>query len=409
MLRHRSSSTSNSRLPLVPVALVALTALLGGCSGDGGDTSTGTITTTTTETGGSGGSSGTSSTGGAELPDTPKEFFEQVVLPGLMSECGACHQLGGSADHPFMAEPDPYVSIVSWPGVVVEDPAKSIIVVHPNEASHGAGQAPPISEELRAKVLQWLEMEAKNIPEVEGSLVYQVTPFKPILGGALNTIYFDDIDPTLQYASVSFNAKELTDTLLQLKNLEIHPVEGQSIHIVHPLFTVYPKDAAADPDPIDSFSGVDQIFTLDTGDVVLGTGEVILTNWQKDAYLGIAFENIANNGGGGPPAGCYDPVKFMNEVVPQMQYCADTCHGGNNPQANATMDLSQLNADPPDAACAQVRARITPGDPEESQIIDVTDPTQQIQHMYKFAGNKNKYMTFKTAVSPWIISEAQKP
>ncbi|MEZ4299284.1 MAG: hypothetical protein R3B70_30320 [Polyangiaceae bacterium] len=91
-----------------------------------------------------------------------------------------------------------------------------------------------------------------------------------------------------------------------------------------------------------------------------------------------------------------------------MQYCADTCHGGANEQANATMDLSGLNLDPPDAACARVRARITPGDPDGSQILIVTDPTQQVVHMYKFMGNKNKYSAFKTAVSPWILSGAMK-
>ena len=56
---------------------------------------------------------------------------------------------------------------------------------------------------------------------------------------------------------------------------------------------------------------------------------------------------------------------------------------------------------------AQVRSRITPGDPEMSRILQVTDPTQQAVHMYKFMGNKNKYQAFKTAVSPWILLEAQ--
>ena len=98
---------------------------------------------------------------------------------------------------------------------------------------------------------------------------------------------------------------------------------------------------------------------------------------------------------------------FKDLVVPQMQYCADTCHGGANMVANATMDLSELDAAIPEAACAQVRARITPGDPDSSRIILVTDPTQQAVHMYKFMGNKNKHMAFKEAVSPWIISEAQ--
>jgi len=387
---------------------VAIAALLGSgaCGDNNTSTTTGPSTTSTGSGGGGGGDGGTGGGGAPPTPESTREFFEQLVLPGLTAECGACHELGGPADAPFLAEPDPYVSITSWPGFVVKDPAKSNLVIHPAEESHGPGKT-PLSANLQLKTLEWLTMEAANVPEKDEESVFSVEPFKPILGGALNTIYLDSIDPSLQYASISFNAKELDGTLLQIKNLEIHPVEGQAIHIIHPLFTVYPIDAAPDPDPIDSFSGVDQIFKLDTGIVVLGTGEVILTNWQKDAYLGIAFEQIINEGGGGLPTGCNDLVTFQNAVVPQMQYCADTCHGGANPQANATMDLSKLLAIPPEAACAQVRARITPGDPANSQILIVTDPQQQAVHMYKFMGNKNNYAAFKAAVTPWISSEAQ--
>ena len=394
---------------LLPAVPIVASALLGACSGQGGSGDGGTGTGATTNTGGSAGGGGAGGTT-TMAPTTPREFFEQIVQPGLEFECGACHKLGGPADEPFLADPDPYVSITSWPAIVVKDPAKSILVIHPNEPNHGGGQAPPLSEELKAKCLEWLAMEAKNLPDAMGNLVYSVKPFKPILGGAFNNIYLDDIDPSLKYASISFTARELDANLLQLKTLEVHPVEGQVIHIVHPLFTVYPPSADPDPDPIDSFSGVDQTFSIDSPDQLdlsLGTGELILTNWVKDAYLGIAFELIENQGGGGPVTGCHDVQGFKDLVVPQMQYCADTCHGGANMVANATMDLSELNADTPDAACAQVRARITPGDPDQSRILIVTDPTQQAVHMYKFMGNKNKYMAFKQAVSPWIISEAQ--
>lgn len=364
--------------------------------------------------GGDAGSGGTGGSGGSASGNTPRDFFMNVVYPAMLAQpdgCDACHNLGGSADLPFMGNPkgapEPYDAMTTWPGIVVKDPKKSIVVVHPAMDSHGAGQAPTISDSLRSKILEWLDMEADNLPDPQGGVVYQVAPFKPILGGALNQVYLDDLDASLTYASITFNAKELAEDLLQIKNLEIHPVEGQSIHIIHPLFTVYPQKSEADPDPVDSFSGVDQIFTLDTGEVVLGTGELILTNWRKEAYLGIAFEMIKNEGGGGVASGCKDVAMFQEKVVPQMKVCADMCHGGTNVQANATMDLSKLNDNPPDAACAQVRARITPGDPAISSIITQTDPLNQAVHMYKFMGNKNKYAAFKDAVSPWIISEAQ--
>ena len=69
------------------------------------------------------------------------------------------------------------------------------------------------------------------------------------------------------------------------------------------------------------------------------------------------------------------------------------------------MDLTNILAMPPDDACAQMRARITPGDPTKSQILIVTDPTQGAVHLFKFAGNTTKYNNFKTAVTPWILAE----
>lgn len=373
------------------------------------------IAQNTTGSGGTGAGTGNGAGGesadggggsGAGGPLSAKEMFLAIEAQ-MLDECGGCHDTSGISDAPFLAEPDRYASITTWPGIVTKDLSKSILIPHSKADEHGYGDAPSISPDLEPKVQAWLEEESKNLPEPTGPLVAQTTPFKPILGGALNTIYLDEIDPSLEYASISFYAKELSPTLLQLKNLEVHPIEGQAIHIIHPLFVVYPEKAEAEPDPIDSFSGVDQVFTLDQPDLALGTGELILTNWQKDAYLGMAFESIVNEGTGGPLAGCNDVTTFQTEVVPQMTYCANTCHGGANAQANATMDLSELMAMPPDAACAQVRARITPGDPESSQILKVTNPQEQIVHMYKFMGNKTKYQAFKDAVTPWILSEGQ--
>ena len=77
----------------------------------------------------------------------------------------------------------------------------------------------------------------------------------------------------------------------------------------------------------------------------------------------------------------------------------------NGTEAQAAMDLSELAAMPPEAACINVRSHIVPGDPESSPILIVTDPTAPAVHMYKFAGNKNKYAAFKQAVSPWIMAE----
>ena len=288
--------------------------------------------------------------------------------------------------------------------------AESILLTHPDEPTHGGGEAPALPMEIKPDVITWLTAESANAPDAVEDLGPAVKPFKPIGGGAFNTVYLGSLGPDFEFASISFNAKAIGGTtdapsMLWLTNITVHTVADKPLHVVHPVFTVYAPGSPADPDPVDSFSNIDQIFKIDT-DPTLGTGEVVLTNWKKGSYLGLAFELIevygANSGGG---SGCKDLATFTSVVVPQMQTCMMRCHGGTDPQAKGTMNLTELNAMTPSAACVEVRARIKPGVPAESQILLVTDPSKIVVHKYKFDGNLNQYNAFKDAVSPWIQAE----
>jgi hypothetical protein len=373
-----------------------------------GSTTT-TSTTTTSGTGGSAGTGGMIGTGGSPA-ETGRALFESSVLDGIMAECGTCHQLGGAADVPFLAAPDIYVSITTWPGIVLPNPELSIILTHPSDPSHGGGQAPDMSKGLRAKVKPWLDFEAAHLPKVDAGSKASIAPFKPFLMGAFNAVYLDPLGMDFQNASITFNAEQMgtPPSLLILSNIEIHPVAGVDLHLVHPLFTVYPSGGGELPDTADSFSGFDSTFDI-AGDPTFGTGTLILSHWQKDARLGIAFESAEAIKMGGSTATCKNVAKFQAEVAPQLQAllspCAPMCHGGGKIQAQQQMDLSNLAAMPPDDACSQVRARITPGDPTKSQILIVTDPAQAAMHDFKFLGNKNNYNNFKMAVTPWILAE----
>lgn len=353
-------------------------------------------------------------TGGTgDTGPTARELFTKIE-PDLTVVCGKCHAAGGSADVPFIAGEtvdERYTSITAWPGIVVSDPNLSILLTHPGEPSHGGGEAPPMPPKLEPLVHDWLAAEAKSLPEGDSDIGPTITPFKPLVGGAFNTIYLgDSLGDAFEFMSISFNAEALggtsaEPTMLRLANLTVHTVAGKPLHIVHPLFTVYYPAEKPDPDPIDSFSNIDQTFTID-GDPTLGTGEIVLTNWRKGAYLGVAFQIIEVYGGTpGEGGSCKDLATFTAQVVPAMQTCMSQCHGGKNLQAKGTMDLSELNLPMPEAACIQVRARITPGDPETSQIIRMPDPAGIEVHNYKFLGDLNKYNEFKTKVTPWIMAE----
>jgi hypothetical protein len=363
--------------------------------------------------GGSGGGGAGGDGGSVVVPPTPYELFLKVE-PELKMTCYICHRENGSADAPFLAGSTPeerYASITAWPGIVTKTAAESILLTHPDQPTHGGGEAPPMPPEIKPDVIVWLTAESANAPDASVDIGPAVKPFKPIVGGAFNTVYLGSLGPDFEFASISFNAKAIggtTDdpTMLWLTNITVHTVADKPLHIVHPVFTVYPAGKPADPDPVDSFSNVDQTFTID-GNPTLGTGEVVLTNWVKGSYLGLAFELIEVYGGNaGAGTGCKDLATFQTVVVPQMQTCMMKCHGGTDPQAKGTMNLSELNAMPPAAACIEVRARIKPGVPSESQILLVTNPGPPIVvHKYKFDGNLNQYNAFKDAVTPWILSE----
>lgn len=396
----------------------SVTAAAVSCTVVGGHSSTGmthtnttsTETTTSMGTGGSGGSGGMGTGGSTTMEITGRSIFESTVQNDMVMECGSCHKLGGIADAPFLAAPDIYVSITTWPGVVVSNASLSVVLTHPGSSSHGGGQAPDISAGLRTKIEAWLHYEADHLPKPDAGSIPHIDPFKPFLQGAFNAVYLDPLGPEFANCSITFNAEELpspnSPTLLHITNIQVHPIAGVELHLVHPLFTIYPSMSGEIPDIADSFSGFDQSFTL-AGDPTFGTGQLILSHWQKDARLGIAFEKIEATKNGVTVATCKNVAKFQAEVVPQLKMwpCASMCHGGGNISAQQQMDLSNIDAMPPDEACAQVRARIDPMNPDNSQIFAVTDPTKPAIHLFKFAGNKNNHTSFKTAVTPWIISE----
>ena len=390
-----------------------------GTGGSGGGA--GTAGATSSSSTGSNPDAGDAGDGDAGPPAvTGRSIFETTVLAdtkdssgntvlGLKSVCYACHAQGGISDEPFLAKPDYYASIASFPGIIVPTVSQSILITHPNDPNHGAGQGAHLDGQLRTNVENWLQYEADHLPKGDGGPM--LTPLKPYLQGAYNAIYLDPLGSDFANSSITFNAQEIGDPpILTLTNLQVHAISGVTLHIVHPLFTVYPAAGGEIPDPIDSFSGFDSTYTINT-DYTLGTGTLILNDWSKDARLGISFEKLEATVDASALKQCKNVGLFQSTFVALLQNpngltpCATQCHGGANVAAQKQMDLSHLGDTPPDAACSQVLSRITPSDPTNSEILLVTDPSSGIPHLFKFKGMQSDYNTFKTAVLPWIMAE----
>lgn len=391
-----------------------------GCSGDGGAGSGGDATTSNDGGGGAGG--GTGGGGGATQFASNREMFEKTVQPGLLENCSACHQSAGIAD--FLALPDIYTSVSVYKSVTTDRPLlwpvpeESVLYAYPDSSDHNGAPYGADLAGLKANVLAWLKKEAETLPPIDEEAGKSIVPFKPIIGG-LNAIYLDSLGKGFESSAITFIAKELGSppSILQLEKLEVYPAGGVALRIVHPRFVVYPEGGTDGyPDPADSLADLDKTFIAQE-DPQLSTGELLITNWQPGARLGLEFglgkiESLYLGSDGEIKVPCNDLGAFEAAVLTLgsggPMYCAENCHGGNKAEAKAAMNLSGLLADPPDyaQACAFMRSRITPGDVEGSQIAIVTNPKQlQVVHMYKFDGDTNKYNAFKTGMTAWIMAE----
>ncbi len=363
--------------------------------------------------GGSGGSGGDGSgTGGGAASNKGKEMFS-ALEQDLYDACGSCHDVGGIADTPFLAGPDRYQSIVSWPEIIKKDPSDSILITYPSagpQHPYKKIDASPLSTTLKPKLEAWLAEEAKGIV-IDGTVdaAKIIEPKAPIIG--FNAIYLDALGDEFVGMALTFTADLLDESALALTNLEVHPTASAGLHVVHPLFVVYPKGASPDPDPVDSFSNVDQTFNAGVSGT-LGPGTMIVTNWKTGAKLSVAFEKVevvggagdAGADGGGPTGGCKDVASFDANARPALKANCTNCHGGNSPQAKGALDMSKIDSDVA-AACGQVLNRVNPADPPSSQIFITTNPNGNAAHPYKFGGNTGNYNNFMSQLTTWIQAE----
>lgn len=362
-------------------------------------------------TSGSGAGVGGSGGMGGGAVNAGEEMF-RALEDDFVTACGSCHKVGGSADTPFLGDPetgdpDPYEAATSWPGVIVKEETSSILITWPESGAHQGG---PNDAGLEAKLIAWLAEEAKAVAAVDqGDPV--IPPFKPIVPG-FNAVYLDALGPEFLGMAVTFQAEELTDMSLSLSSIQVHPTGQMGLELDHPLFTVYPTGSTeGDPDPVDSFSNVSQ--SVEPGTVApLGPGSVVLTNWSSGAKLSLAFSSITTidpmaMGGGGMGMGgpCMALTDFSDSAGPALENSCTNCHGGNNQAATNAVDMTDLGSDD-SAACGQILNRVDLANPAQSQLFVVTDPSGNASHPFKFGGSNANHDNFVQAVSQWIEAEA---
>jgi mono/diheme cytochrome c family protein len=399
-LKHRPRRTRASSLPY-------FTALLGGAVAIGAATSaTGGCSEPTNNPiipGGATVGSGATDAG----PASNGEPLFRALEQDLYDACGSCHDAGGIANSPFLRGPDRYDSVLQWRNLVTKPATDSLFLTWSVTGGGHSGINLDALPSLEEAVTAWLEEEALGIGDPVADVGPSIKPITPILG--FNALYLDALGAEYTGMALTFYANELTETTLQLTNLEVQPTFKLGVHLVHPLFVVFPKNEEAEPDPIDSFSNLDDYFPA--GEVeALGPGTVVLTNWSKGARLSVAFEKIEpfssenpDGGDGGPTGGCLDVDSFIANAQGPLAVCG-SCHSGQNGGATGAIDMTELTTNAA-AACSQVRNRIKPDDPPASQVFISTDPNGNSGHQFKFNGDANAFNAFRTSLSVWITAE----
>jgi hypothetical protein len=323
-----------------------------------------------------------------------RELFK-ALEPQFQEVCGKqCHADGTFGGNPprFLAGPDAYVTIKTFSGFITKSVFESKLLTrgaHAGPALEGA------NEELRKKIVEWLDVEASILVE-RASVTTQVLD---LVAGA-NVVDLGALAPTVAGAKLSFDAS-LGPAFLTLSNMRVRGGDTTAVRIVHPIFRLV-RGGTEYPDPVDSFSNLDDKYPQAV-ERPLGPGQLFLTEWKEGDKLRITFETIEATTipviVDDTPKPCKALQAFIDNAKPQLQGngCLD-CHGeGGNGQA--VMNLVELDQD--DAlACQEVLKEVNLANKAASLIID--KPAGAVGHTGGKVGDPAGYTA---AIRAWIDNE----
>ena len=209
----------------------------------------------------------------------------------------------------WLGPPDPYASAVKYPGVVVANPAASIIL------TKGRHEGPALTDPLLTDLTQWLTAEAAALPVA-------TMPSTPAFSVTAGTNDIDCSAAGIAGLHVTFNAT-IGGDLVTMTNVSVVTPSATGVHITYPIFAIVPPGGTEIDDA--SLSNVDQTIAAGTT-AALGPGTLILTQWATGSMMKIEFTAIAPasvGDGGSLSGGCKAVASFTQNAVPAIQ--ANTC------------------------------------------------------------------------------------
>ncbi len=316
--------------------------------------------------------------------------FNQNVAPIMTASCAGCHAKNGGVGPGFLAPPDMLRTMLTYPGIIGSTPDTSRIY------AKGQHEGPALTPQQAPVVADWINLYNAHKPESgdAGANKPQLTPFKPVMGA--NTIELAALDAALVGGTITFNA-QMVGTSIELSSITVTTPKDSGAHMVHPLWVIWDTHYNPTPDPVDSFSNLDE--TIPAGQSMpLGPGEVILPNFQQGFLVNVVFQlleakTVENPDGGGVVGGgggCKNLMGFDSIAKPTLGSTCATCHAQAGNSAQMAFSLLGINNAGGDAqACANTLGEINVNTPAMSAIYTYTDPASGIQHPFKFPSKSN--------------------
>jgi hypothetical protein len=388
-------------------ALVILTAVsLGGClpsfaidgNSDGGASTGGS-------TGGSNGGGGRDASAANLDLSTPPDLaidpvaeFVAKVQPILTTSCAACHNKMGGIGPGFLA-PDMLTTMLAYPGLINTTPDGSRIYVK------GAHEGPALSPVDKPVVADWITLWASTRPKTNDGGVAKpaIKPFAPSMGQ--NTIDLSVLDPSLAGQKITFTAS-MVGTSLKLSQITIVAAPAMGVHLVHPLWVTWDAMMSPTPDPVDSFSNLDET-VFGGSSSPMGPGTLLLPSFASNMQLNVVFSTaepkMGTNDGGTLLLGCKSVTTWTSDAKPGLMASCTSCHGGANGTATSAYNLTAANGDT--QGCANSRGEVDPATPANSRLFTYPDPAKSGNgHPFHFPDTAT-YTTFMNDVGMWIANE----
>jgi hypothetical protein len=343
--------------------------------------------------GGWGGGSTYNADGGPQAPLQQQLF--QALEPTLSQKCGgACHVDGATLNAPkWLAGPDDYTTITSYPGIVTEDVYSSKLLNRPS--NHPAScLLDPGNEALLAQVTTWLTAEASAIAAIP---LPSSDPVDPSTG----SVDLSKAATGISGAKITFTATPMGG-LMKFENVMLVAPGSTGIHILSPIFTMVP---ASGPE-VDNTD-----FSTTEMSIASGTSSQIspvfyFTGWVSGSKLKIQFSKIeaatvAGSDGGTTQTACKDLNTFTNSAAPTLKNQCVSCHGGGNGTATSSMDLTALNNNDYATACTQAHTQVNTANKTQSNIL--LAPLKQVNHPVQVFSSTSS--TGYQAILTWVNKE----